>query len=418
MFKVHTTKWISLGLCAIALASCSNNEEPEPRPNPEEAVYKLRFKSNLQGMTRATETAFETGDEISLFAVAPGADESLITLAPEGNYIDNMKFVYNGDQFTSNPEIYKKDADKYAYFAVYPFMSAAGPEFEFTVNSDQSDEAAYKASDLCTATTGYTSEAVPTLSFSHRLSNLIIDLEGSNMGGNITVELPSVYTTTKVNLNNVTFETSGNRNSVVCNENGTNSWRAIIAPQTIPIDEDFLKVTMNGKVYNLKAPNTIKLTSGKKITVTLRVVNEELVVVTGEILPWDHEASIDYIIPQEILDEMDDYIDIYPGVNPPNIEGCYLVEPNVTVYCQDEGNGGYYPGDYVTSEYILFREQDMTKNTINYSQLYANFSGYSIGNGAFISGEGDNFTVYFDTEGATYDIYTRTALVISGTKTS
>ena len=43
-------------------------------------------------------------------------------------------------------------------------------------------------------------------------------------------------------------------------------------------------------------------------------------------------------------------------------------------------------------------------------------NNYSIGEGAFISGEGKNFTIFFNTIGTSYGIDTREALLLSGTK--
>lgn len=84
----------------------------------------------------------------------------------------------------------------------------------------------------------------------------------------------------------------------------------------------------------------------------------------------------------------------------------------MAVYCEDNG---FQPGEAVLSEYIRFSNQDMTKNTLDYEQKRSN--SYMSGTGAFISGSGSNFTAFFNIEGYTDDIYNKTALVISGTKT-
>lgn len=131
----------------------------------------------------------------------------------------------------------------------------------------------------------------------------------------------------------------------------------------------------------------------------------------------DHK-DIEDIVPPAILEEMDPYMNIYRGNNPPMIEGTYLIDPLVTVYCQDQGNGGYNPGDIVNSEYAGFFNQDNSKLTLDFKAESVNGTSYEKGNGSFIAGDGNNFTVYFNTNGMTQNITTRTALVISGTKTS
>ena len=60
----------------------------------------------------------------------------------------------------------------------------------------------------------------------------------------------------------------------------------------------------------------------------------------------------------------------------------------------------------------------MTYNTIDYAEVATSGTAESTGKGAFISGSGNNFTAYFNTEGTSNGIYQKTALVISGTKSS
>ena len=62
----------------------------------------------------------------------------------------------------------------------------------------------------------------------------------------------------------------------------------------------------------------------------------------------------------------------------------------------------------------------MVFNTIDYNEKQGNSIGS--GTGAFISGQGNNFTVFFNVDGVShldnYDVMTKEAIVISGTKTT
>jgi hypothetical protein len=91
-------------------------------------------------------------------------------------------------------------------------------------------------------------------------------------------------------------------------------------------------------------------------------------------------------------------------------------------FCEDEDNGGYAPGYQVNSMYLLFENQDTKAQTIEYSELSASYKSYSLGNGAYIIGENNNFTVFFNLTGYSqeedYVVYLKEAMVISGTKTS
>lgn len=151
---------------------------------------------------------------------------------------------------------------------------------------------------------------------------------------------------------------------------------------------------------------------------TLRIMTDEQgeVVLNGEIDPWAEPEEIEAIVPPAILDSIESYMPIYRGSNPPTIEGSYLIEPYEAVYCQDyDGQHGFAPGYIFISEIIRFSNQNNETLTLDYEDKDVNGLSYSIGKGSFISGEGDNFTVYFETEGELYDIYTRASQIYSGT---
>ncbi|MBR2205172.1 MAG: hypothetical protein IJ898_02290 [Prevotella sp.] len=135
------------------------------------------------------------------------------------------------------------------------------------------------------------------------------------------------------------------------------------------------------------------------------------------------EKKIEHVVPIEILDPMKPYIPIYDGENPPDIQGTYVIDPMEIVY---DKTGNYEPGyNKFSIVYFNISNQNFTTNTLDYQEKEignGNMMSESEGKGAFISGEGNNFSVYFNTTGVThlenYDVNTTDALVISGTKTS
>ena len=91
-----------------------------------------------QGGTRATETAFERGDEISVFAVDPNTGTALKT---SGNYADNERYTYDGSIFTAagaGISISNANTAGLAYYAVYPYSASTSNRMTFSVNKDQS----------------------------------------------------------------------------------------------------------------------------------------------------------------------------------------------------------------------------------------------------------------------------------------
>lgn len=130
---------------------------------------------------------------------------------------------------------------------------------------------------------------------------------------------------------------------------------------------------------------------------------------------YEEDNRIEDVVPGDIVDKLKPYIPIYRGVNPPNVEGAYRMEPMTAVYCED---GGFDPGDIVKTEDIRLYSQNKVNNTINLEQFTIDDTNYKLGEGAFISGYGNYFTIFFNTIGKSHNISTKTALVISGEKTS
>ena len=124
------------------------------------------------------------------------------------------------------------------------------------------------------------------------------------------------------------------------------------------------------------------------------------------------KKRIDHVIPPEYKDELDPYITIYEGANPPNIEGIYLMSPNELKY---DATFQFEIGHVFSDMYLHFYNQDMINNTIDYQEKQSKSEG--TGEGCFISGEDNKFTVYFNVDEVNhynYDIYVKKAVIISG----
>ena len=132
---------------------------------------------------------------------------------------------------------------------------------------------------------------------------------------------------------------------------------------------------------------------------------------------------INKVVPEWLLEMMEPYIPIYEGDNPPIIEGTYLLSPQKLFY---DSSKQYSSGRVFADNYLFFTDQDEVKDTINFVGFEVNSYGDIIsekyGEGAFISGEGNNFSIFFNTAGEHYYnngySYSLEALIVSGTKTS
>lgn len=78
------------------------------------------------------------------------------------------------------------------------------------------------------------------------------------------------------------------------------------------------------------------------------------------------EMTIAQVIPEDIRKEIEPYIPLYEGKNPPNINGTYLIEPVELVY--DSGDS-YKPGfDKFFPCYFKFSNQNPNNNTLDCQQ--------------------------------------------------
>lgn len=401
-----------LALSALSL-SCSTEPEVNVQVEEQNAV---EFNGYFGSATRATETAFEIGDAISLFAVDPQVSYEL---KASGNYADNVKYTYAESGFkagTKGVVISESNKTGYAYYAVYPYASNVDDSFTFTANSDQSSHAKYTASDLCTAYNEPTASQSVELEFFHRMSNVVVKFTGSNIASKgLVAELNNVVLGCNADLNDDTFLGTGSKQSVEMYEQTDNNFVAIIAPQRRYADEAFMTVTMNGSEYELTLARDIEFKSGYEVVFELKVSDDSITELNGKLNPWENKDDrLEEVVPPEILADVDDYMPIYNGVNPPIIEGSYFIDPFVAVYCED---GGFDPGEEAISEYITFSNQNTKDNTLDLYQ-YDDYGAWMEGKGAFISGSGNNFTAFFNSIGESDDISFKTALVISGTKAS
>lgn len=283
--------WAVLVSCIIC-ASCNKSDEPE-MPIIDE-TENVSFTASMKTVSRATETEFEEKDEIVVYAVQE--DEYKNTaLKSSGNYADHVRYTYAGGKFTNAKGIIRPTDFGVRYFAVYPYSAVTGvPAFKFNVKTNQNVAGQYTLSDLCTAVSNVTFAKDVNLVFSHRLSHVVVNLDGESLGtDNVEVRLNDVHTGCDVNLNNNTFVAYESKSTVYCADNGTNSHKAIIAPQTIKKDSPFLTAVLNGKEYVLKATSDIQFTSGKQQVFNLTVKNDEIVSYTSSILPWGENEEVE-----------------------------------------------------------------------------------------------------------------------------
>jgi len=281
-------------MVAVGLAACSSGgkdepEMPEPTPEPEtpEGYEQVDFVSTIDPQSRATDTGFDPGDQISVWAVKSNGSTPAALLA-SGNYATNLKYTYNSNNiFVANSESIKKDAaTNLNYYAVYPYSSSNRPSFTFSIKTDQSSYENYTASDLCVAFTDPTAATTVRLPFVHALVKIVIDID-SSISDVTGVEL-TAFTQTLVDLNKREVESFGNTSMIKMCTNGQRSYRAIIPIMTIPKGELAAIVHTRSGDLEWRIEDSYEFRSGMLYSFTLSRTSEGgQVGFTATISPWE-----------------------------------------------------------------------------------------------------------------------------------
>ena len=282
---------------AVFATSCSKSSPDEPTPTPPEpGKEKIEIKiSPAIAEARATDYGFETGDRIGLFVVnyngsTPG------TLANSGNYVDNMRFTYNGTWTPDTPIYWQDNTTRADFYLYYPYADVKSVNsYPFEVRADQSTEAAYKASDLMV---GKAVNIAPTASatqipVSHVMSRIMLYLEAGNgftkeslAAATVSVRINGVKCSSTVNLATGTATATGNPTSVVPLA-ADNAYKALIVPQTVA-EGNLITVTVDGRELNLKKGFTFVGAKSHKFTVTLSKTSNG---VNVGINPWTDDGT-------------------------------------------------------------------------------------------------------------------------------
>ena len=286
----------------LALTACSSEnggDSPIPSPNPSE---KLPISISTSLTNRATDDAFETGDNIGLFVVNRNANGSAVPLKTTDNYIDNCKYTYQGTWVTADPTYWKDNTTHADFYLYYPFTSAIDniEAMPWSVKTDQSNLSDYKASDLLMGKTLNVapSETAVKIDAKHIMSQMVITLTPGNgftnsslSAANISVKVNQLKTAATINLATTEVITTGKEADIIPLKEDTH-YKALIIPQTAN-DGNLITVNADGKDFHLqKSSNFQAFAPGKRynFTVSLSKTSNG---VNVNITKWEDDG-IDY----------------------------------------------------------------------------------------------------------------------------
>lgn len=292
-------------LATLALCACSSGGDgagdspgvPNPPTGDKRLPISIGMTMNDRENTRVTDLAFEVGDQIGLFVVNRNADGTAQALKTTGNHVDNMRFTYNAT-WTPDAPIYwlddKTNADFYIY---YPYTATVADvaAMPFSVNADQSAEAAYKAGDVIigSRTNVAPTEAAVMINAHHAMSQLLITLvpgngftEESLAAAEVSVRVNGVKTNATINLATATVTAVGDISAVTPLKTG-DAYKALIVPQTVA-EGNLLTVTVDDREYNLVRGLTFENGKRYNCTVVLSKTSEGVNVTIGD---WDDDGT-------------------------------------------------------------------------------------------------------------------------------
>ena len=238
------------------------------------------------GGARATETTFETGDAIGVYA-AVRMSSAPATLKTSGNYADNKRFVWNGSQFVADGDANEIAAGHETdYYAYYPYREDMGNplDYDFSIQGDQR-EGITLSDFMYAANRSGTTDKVITLAFSHRLSRLQVTYtpEAGEALSGVTIQRAKV--TANINLGTGTANTLGATSDIrMYNDGGT--FTAVIPAQDRDADGTFLTLlfadgtkkdyTLTAKKEFLAGHTTVIPFMGKELQYTFTVSPETI----------------------------------------------------------------------------------------------------------------------------------------------
>ena len=267
-----------LAVATLVLVGCENSENI---PVVEDGV--MQIEALHPSATRATETAFESGDKIGLYATEYNGDVAS-PLQISGNWANNVAITYDGTAWTPAKKIFWSE-NKMDVYGYYPYMTPTSIDKHlWSVQLDQSTPetadalSGYEASDfLWGKATGVSqTDGNVQLEFKHRCSKLVVKLvKGKDYSGVLPTEselyIHSTVPTATIDFVNgaVTKYIYGEMETIKAKRVDDGTFEAIIIPQRLETRRPFLEYIANGVSYLYEGTFIFK--AGKLHTLELTI---------------------------------------------------------------------------------------------------------------------------------------------------
>ena len=289
-------RYIGLAALALLVMGC----EKEDSYQVEDGA--MRIEVLHPSATRATETAFESGDVIGLYATEY-AGEVAVPLQISGNWANNVATTYNSSVWTPAKKIFWSE-NKMDVYGYYPYMTPSSiDEHLWSVQLDQSTPetadalSGYEASDFlwAKATGVEQADGNVQLQFKHRCSKLVVKLvKGPDYSGVLPTEselyIHSTIPTATLDFVNgaVTKYLYGEMATIKARRVDDATFEAIIVPQRMETRRPFLEYIANGVSYLYESTFVFKAGKLHTLELTINSNPDQIEIeVGGDIENWE-----------------------------------------------------------------------------------------------------------------------------------
>ncbi len=266
----------TLLLALFALFSCSKNEETNPTPQTQ---IPISISSGV--WSKVSDSAYESGDKVGVY-ITNYNNSAATTLVSSGNHADNVGFTLNNDVWGADKDLYWLDkvthADFYCYFPYAETISDV-TSYGFSVQTDQSSTAGYKASEFLW---GKTSDVAPTedavaILTDRLMSSIVITLEpGAGYTDeefaaiSKTVVVQNTMPSATINLTTGVATATGSVADIkpLLVDADNDQYRVMVVPQSIA-SAALVKVTIDEIDFVLNVTKTFEANKQHTCTVTI-----------------------------------------------------------------------------------------------------------------------------------------------------
>lgn len=293
-------KYIALAVLALIVMGCEK-ESVENTPIVEDGV--MRIEALHPSATRATETAFECGDVIGVYATNY-VDEVASPLQISGNWINNEALTYDGALWSGRRPLYWSEEGAMDVYGYYPYMTPTTiNKHRWSVQLDQSTPATedalsgYEASDFLWAKAEGVSQTDGNvqLQFKHMCSKLVIKLVKGEKFTDVIPEDTEVYLYSTVPAATIDFtkgivskDVYGTKQKIKARRISEDTFEVIVVPQSVLEYSPFVEIVIGSIAYMTEEIITYYAGVQYTVSITLDKSPDQIQVeLGGTIEDWD-----------------------------------------------------------------------------------------------------------------------------------